>query len=144
MLQELVERFCVALIDELNEAEYLNPELSSFPHGSCEAISQMVALYLDSKGVEEVVFTRNRAIISGRNSVHYWVLVGSEVIIDLTAEQFDEFKGSCIRLVTDSPFHSQFEQLSFSRPNLGSLVRPGIGANNIIFYKRLLSRLGSV
>ncbi|MBB1438708.1 hypothetical protein H5202_08435 [Shewanella sp. SG41-4] len=142
-MQDLVERFCVALIDELNEAEYLNPELSSFPHGSCAAISQMVALYLDAKGVEEVVFTRNRAIISGRNSVHYWVLVGSEVIIDLTAEQFDEFKGSCIRLVTDSPFHSQFEQLSFSRPNLDSLVRPGIGADNIVFYKRLLSRLGS-
>lgn len=141
-MQKLVERFCVALIDELNEAEYLNPELSSFPHGSCEAISQMVALYLDSEGVEDVVFTRNRATISGRNSVHYWVLVGSQIIIDLTAEQFDEFKGSCIRLVTDSPFHSQFEQLSFSRPNLDSLVRPGIGADNIVFYKRLLSRLG--
>jgi hypothetical protein len=141
-LQELVERFCVALIDELNEAEYLNPELSSFPHGSCEAISQMVALYLDSEGVEDVVFTRNKSTISGRNSVHYWVLVDSQVIIDLTAEQFDEFKGSCIRLVTDSPFHSQFEQLSFSRPNMESLVRPGIGADNVVFYKRLLSRLG--
>lgn len=141
-MQELVERFCVALIDELNEAEYLNPELSSFPHGSCEAISQMVALYLDSEGVEDVVFTRNKSTISGRNSVHYWVLVDSQVIIDLTAEQFDEFKGSCIRLVTDSPFHSQFEQLSFSRPNMESLVRPGIGADNVVFYKRLLSRLG--
>jgi len=140
-LLRLIEKFCVALVDELNESEYLNAEISSFPHGSCEAISQMVALYLDGEGVEDVVYTRNQATISGRDRVHYWVLVGSQVIIDLTAEQFDEFEGSCIRLVTESPFHSQFEQLRASRPSLDSLKRPGIGADNIVFYKRLLTRL---
>ena len=140
LLIELVEKFCSAFEDELNSSEYLDSELCSFPNGSCEATSQMLALYLQSGGIADVVYTKNETEQLKVGSIHYWVVVENKVIIDLTAHQFDEFKGTHVCSV-DSEFHSLFRQLSTSVPNKESLWRPFACDSNIKFFERLMVRL---
>jgi len=139
LLFELVKKFCDALLVELESAEYLESELCSFPGGSCEITSQMLALYLESEGIENVVYTRNETDVLEVGSVHYWVVVDN-IIVDLTAHQFTEFEGDCI-LPIESPFHAQFKQLATSSPSIASLDRPFSGQGNLLFYNKLMSRL---
>jgi hypothetical protein len=140
LLVELIENFCSALEVELNKAEYLAPELISFPSGSCEIISQMLALYLQHQSIKNTVYTKNQTNVLEIGSIHYWVVVNSSIIIDLTAHQFEEFEGDCI-LPIKSEFHAQFKQLQMFYPDVNSLGRPDEGAENLLFYKRLMSRL---
>lgn len=140
MLEELIEKFCTAFEDELNSSDYLGSELCSFPHGSCEATSQMLALYLQSEGIDNVVYTRNETEHLEVGNIHYWVVVDDQIIIDLTAHQFQEFSGSFI-CSTDSTFHGKFNQLRASSPDIASLDRPLSCDSNIEFFKRVMSRL---
>ncbi|AGQ92291.1 hypothetical protein M634_11135 [Vibrio parahaemolyticus O1:Kuk str. FDA_R31] len=140
LLIELVQKFCSAFEDELNSSDYLDSELCSFPNGSCEATSQMLALYLQSAGIADVVYTKNETDQLEVGSIHYWVVVENKVIIDLTAHQFDEFKGTHVCSV-DSEFHGLFKQLSTSVPNKESLWPPFTCDSNIKFFERLMVRL---
>nr|WP_217516154.1 hypothetical protein [Vibrio metschnikovii] len=139
LLIELVKKFWTAFEEELNSSDYLDSELCSFPNGSCEITSQMLALYLKSSGINNVVYTRNKTNQLEIGSIHYWVVVEDRIIIDLTAHQFKEFEGSAICDV-DSEFHRLFKQLRVNSPELESLERPSSRANTQ-FFERLMSRL---
>ncbi|EMK3316842.1 hypothetical protein V8043_004313, partial [Vibrio vulnificus] len=139
LLIKLVKKFFAAFEEELNASDYLDSELCSFPSGSCEITSQMLALYLKSSGVNNVVYTRNKTNQLEIGNIHYWVVVDDRIIIDLTAHQFKEFEGSAICDV-DSDFHRLFDQLRVSSPDLQSLDRPSSSAN-VQFFERLMSRL---
>ncbi|MGR3979795.1 hypothetical protein [Pseudoalteromonas sp. 1181_04] len=139
MLLELVHRFGAAFLLELEDAQFLGAELSSFPDGSCEVTSQMLALYLDFQGVSNVVYTRNQTNSLKVGSVHYWV-IADNTIIDLTAHQFEEFKGDCF-LPLNSEFHGKFEQLSVSKPDISSLYRPFNGESYETFYLNVTKRI---
>lgn len=140
MLIESVEKFCSAFEDELTSSDYLDSELCSFPNGSCEATSQMLALYLQSVGIADVVYTKNETDQLKVGRIHYWVVVDNKVIIDLTAHQFDEFTGTHVCSV-DSEFHNLFKQLSASAPSKESLCRPFTCDSNLKFFERLMVRL---
>lgn len=142
MLLELVHKFGNAFLSELEEAHNLGAELNSFPGGSCEITSQMLALYLDSQGINNVVYTRNRASTLKVGSIHYWV-IAENTIIDLTAHQFEEFEGACF-LPLDSEFHGRFEQLSEHKPDMNSLYRQFDGQSYENFYFNVISRIRSL
>ena len=139
MLLELVQKFGTAFLSELEEAQYLGAELNSFPGGSCEITSQMLALYLDSQGISNVVYTRNKTSTLNVGSIHYWV-IAENTIIDLTAHQFEEFKGHCF-LPLDSEFHGRFEQLSEHTPDINSLYRQYDGQSYENFYLNVINRI---
>ncbi|MEI4551237.1 hypothetical protein [Pseudoalteromonas spongiae] len=139
MLLELVHKFGAAFLSELEEAQYLGTELNSFPAGSCEITSQMLALYLYSNGINDVVYTRNQTSTLNAGSIHYWV-IAENTIIDLTAHQFEEFKGHCF-LPLDSEFHGRFEQLSEHKPDINSLYRQSDGQSYESFYFNVINRI---
>jgi hypothetical protein len=139
MLRELVHKFGVAFLSELEGSQLLGAELSSFPGGSCEITSQMLALYLHSQGISNVVYTRNQTSTLNVGSVHYWV-IAENTIIDLTAHQFEEFEGYCF-LPLGSEFHGQFEQLSVHQPDINSLYRQFDGQSYEAFYFNVINRI---
>ena len=139
MLLELVKKFGDAFLLELDDAEFLDSELSSFPCGSCEVTSQMLALYLESQGVDNVVYTRNKTTSLEVGSIHYWV-VADNTIIDLTAHQFEEFYGHCF-LPLNSKFHAKFTQLSKNFPDINSLSRSYAGHSYLSFYENVIKRI---
>ncbi len=120
LILELVKVFKRALMEELDQSKSVEAELSHFPYGSCEATSQMLALFLESRGIDEVTYTRNE----WGDYIHYWVVVNNETLIDLTAHQFPDCNDELI--VTErSSFHDQFKCLESFPPNLESLDRFG-------------------
>ncbi|MEZ8778559.1 hypothetical protein AB6D85_13145 [Vibrio splendidus] len=107
-------------MEELEQSNSVEAELSNFPYGSCEATSQMLALFLESRGIERVTYTRNE----WGGYIHYWVFVNNETLIDLTAHQFPDCNNEFI--VTErSIFHDKFKCLESFPPNLESLNRFG-------------------
>ncbi|GLR04380.1 hypothetical protein GCM10007906_19680 [Vibrio hyugaensis] len=137
---ELVKKFKDALAMELKEADRVPAELSSFPFGSCEETSKMLALYLSDNDISDVVYTRNNTIseMSG-SGVHYWVVVDGTWVIDLTAHQFDECDDDFI-VSQSSDFHSNYELESAHIADINDL--DGFGSNDISkFYKKLTIRL---
>jgi len=138
LIAELVKVFREALILELTEADFIETELSDFPYGSCEATSQMLALYLESEGIKDVVYTRNQF----ESSIHYWVVV-NDLIIDLTAHQFSEVDEDFI-VASESPFHSKFELLETHSPRRDSLNRMGSLYGYTRCYDSILSRVKNI
>jgi hypothetical protein len=136
LIHELVESFRHALIEELNEANFVDAELSSFPYGSCEITSHMLGIFLESKGISKVVITRN-----GRDdSIHYWVVIDNKLIVDLTAHQFSEHESDCI-VSEDSSFHENYKRIEEYKPNRCFLNRRGSLYGYTNFYDNIVSRL---
>lgn len=136
MIHELVESFQHALLDELNEADFVDAELSSFPYGSCEITSHMLGIFLESKGISKVVITRN----SRDDSIHYWVVVDNKLIIDLTTHQFSDSESNCI-VTEHSSFHGKYNRIEEFKPNHWFLKRCGSLYGYTLFYDNIVKRL---
>lgn len=138
MIAELVKVFRDALILELNEADFIDTELSDFPYGSCEVTSQMLALYLESEGIKDVVYTRNQL----ESSIHYWVVV-DDLTVDLTVHQFSEVDEDFI-VASESTFHRKFELLETYSPCRDSLERRGSLYGYTRCYDSILTRVKNI
>ncbi|HOI73148.1 MAG TPA: hypothetical protein PLO63_03275 [Syntrophales bacterium] len=78
--------------------------LQTFPRGACGDASYLLARFLSEQGCGEFEY------VLGRNDhygSHVW-LEKSNIIIDITFDQFDENKGSSM-VTTDGRFYSQFQ-----------------------------------
>ncbi|PKG64723.1 MULTISPECIES: hypothetical protein [Pseudoalteromonas] len=136
MIAKLVESFKHALICEINEAKFVDAELSGFPFGSCEVTSQMLALFLESQGVRGVTYTLNQL----GDYFHYWVVVDDKLIIDLTAHQFSSCISDCI-ITSDSLFHKPYKFKKAHKPSYDLLERQGSLYGYTRFYKSILDRV---
>ncbi len=75
-----------------------------FPHGQCLNSSQMLATYLKGKGIEDV------SVISGtieNTDSHAWVTV-KDVIVDITADQFEDHAYPKVFVAAKSNLHSTY------------------------------------
>ncbi|MGF1689690.1 hypothetical protein [Photobacterium kagoshimensis] len=75
-----------------------------FPHGQCLNSSQMLATYLKDKGIEDV------SVISGtigNMGSHAWVTV-KDVIVDITADQFEDYIYPKVFVAAESNLHSSY------------------------------------
>ncbi|MCO7188529.1 MULTISPECIES: hypothetical protein [unclassified Pseudoalteromonas] len=75
-----------------------------FPHGQCLNSSQMLATYLKDKGIEDV------SVISGtigNMDSHAWVTV-KDLIVDITADQFEDYAYPKAFVATESNLHSAY------------------------------------
>jgi len=82
--------------------------LDMFPRGSCKPSSMLLAKYL----VDINLATENEIFLSANgmnkdNVSHAWLVVG-DLIVDITAFQFDESINNVI-FAKNSEFHSHFE-----------------------------------
>ncbi len=144
VLSKLAVRFRQAVEEEISISDYVDVELNSFPVGSCEVTSQMFALYLISLNYENVKLTfnkRNKLDLSDyRKDSHVWIVVGGELIIDLTGDQYSDCSEPVI-VSKNSKFHNSFSLKNIREVTGTCLFRPGCTSGYSNFYKRVSKRL---
>lgn len=82
------------------------PEFSNFPRGCCGAVAELLAAFLKDEGLGTF------ALVSGwrenRSMSHAW-LEGEGLIIDATADQFEDHEGQVL-VARASTWHDQFRE----------------------------------
>ncbi len=99
-IREHAERFRRCL-EEL-DAELGHPFLR-FPAGSCGDASRLLGQWLTDHGLSNLVY----ATAERREKSHAW-LESDELIIDITADQFEDGPGA-VYVGKDRSFHGQFQ-----------------------------------
>ncbi len=97
--------------------------LKEFPAGSCGDASLLLAEHLRSKEIEHIVYVRGER--TGENwCTHAWLEI-DDVIVDLTADQFDGISERVL-VTRERSWHNQFKVVARYAPNLLS-EDPAIG-----------------
>jgi len=110
----------------IEELSYVDIELKNFPSGACEVASVILGLYLQSEhGVHVVQSVGKRSLFNdnGENN-HVWLTVNGSLIIDITADQFDDFHEP-VFVGTESVFHDTFEEYDTRPIDFSYLIRGG-------------------
>jgi hypothetical protein len=90
-----------------------------FPKGSCGDTALLLAQYLQSKGFHELKYVCGwRHIGDGGEQSHAWLLY-KNIIIDITADQFQEGKNSVL-VTIDNTWHDKFNKQQKSLVNIES------------------------
>ena len=113
-IEILATKFRDAIEDYVQDATKncisLPPSLKSFPEGSCGDTSLLLGIYLRENGINAYYVHGERGNISDSTwQTHAWLQYG-RIIIDITADQFEEIKKNVI-VTTDSRWHKSFEQV---------------------------------
>lgn len=119
-MKELVTKFRFAL-DRVDWADM--PEgMQGFPKGCCHRISEVLARYLHSYGVENIEYVHSLVPEAKSLETHCWLEVDG-VAIDITADQFD---GVDEKVLIQSPsvWHSEFKVLLRREPNYNKFREP--------------------
>ena len=100
-----------AIKNLIAESDYDNCVLRDFPSGSCELASVMTGLVLKNLGMSNVLqIVGNRQNPNGSDTQnHVWLSVDDKYIVDITADQFDDWvilnKTSNLRIANNSHLH---------------------------------------
>lgn len=126
----------------IKELPYVDVELQSFPSGACEVASVILGLHLKSVfGLDVVQSVGKRSILNDyRENNHVWLTIDNSIIIDITADQFDDYQDQ-VFVGTDSAFHSSFEVYDTRPVDFSYLVRRGSEGYTGI-YQHVSSSLG--
>jgi hypothetical protein len=127
-MKKLATEFRDAL-DKINWNEM--PEGSEeFPKNCCHRISEVLAIYLKSKGIEGIKYIHcaNYKFPSG---VHCWLEVDG-LAVDITADQFEEVNTKVI-VQSRNIWHSQFGMPFRREPRYGTFSEPENSKLNIIY-----------
>src|SRR6478609_5261918 len=91
----------------------IGPELINFPTLSCEVSTQILGLYLRTKGVENIVACRGKRSTpnSSGEQIHTWLLVNNRIIMDITSDQFPDSVDK-VFVGEYSDFHSSFSHIA--------------------------------
>lgn len=110
----------------IDELPYVDVELQNFPSGSCEVSSVILGLYLQSEYGLDVVQSVGKRPVSNdyRENNHVWLTVNDSLIIDITADQFEEFQEP-VFVGSESVFHSTFEVYETRSIDFSYLTRRG-------------------
>lgn len=114
-LEEIAVAYRATLERVLANRSDVGVELSSFPGGACEITSIMLGHYLQELGVKDVKKVtasrnfRDYAYEDERYSEqgHVWLIINNGTIIDITADQFDDFDQP-VYVADISGFHETF------------------------------------
>jgi len=132
-----------AIEDQLAISTNIDRELINFPSGSCEVSSEILGLYLKSIGFKNVVKCRGSRLSSDETytQFHLWLLVDESIIVDITADQFEECSERVL-VVNRSKFHNTFSDIQQRELSYENLCAP-IGKGYKDFYKAVIAQLGS-
>ncbi|WP_421850739.1 hypothetical protein [Marinomonas sp.] len=127
----------------IDELPYVDVELQNFPSGSCEVASVILGLYVQSEhGIDVVQSVGKRPILNDyRENNHVWLTVNDSLIIDITADQFEDFQEQ-VFVGSESAFHSTFEVYETRPIDFSYLNRRGsVGYGGV--YKIVSTSLAS-
>jgi len=137
LVRELIENI-------VSESTYVDVELQNFPSGACEVSSVILGLYLKENfdvNVIQSVGKRPSPDCEYSENNHVWLTVNESVVVDITADQFDDFS-SKVFVGRDSDFHDTFEVYDARPVDFSYLLRRGSeGYGNI--YKEVVTRIAS-
>ena len=93
---------------EACESEELPVSLQDFPRGSCSDASLLLARYLQSQGVWPLIYVSGQTNADERHQIqtHAWLEI-DDIIIDITADQFDDVTQSVI-VTRDRSWYQRF------------------------------------
>lgn len=109
-IETLATRFRAALEEFAKEPEaFWKTIYNSFPGGCCNDASMLLAAYLADNGLPGAVrFHGEYGGRSGELLSHVWLNLDG-LIIDITADQFEEYGLAPVLLLESSQFHESFE-----------------------------------
>lgn len=109
-----------------NFAGYIEPELRNFPGGSCEIASALLGLHLVDLGYSDLLMQKGERPIPGdiNPQNHCWLVLKNQIIIDITADQFDDCDDKVI-VTLQSNFHNTFNKNYNKQITYNCLSRPG-------------------
>lgn len=127
----------------IEELSYVDIELQSFPSGACEVASVILGLYLQSEhGVHVVQSVGKRSLFNdNQENNHVWLTVNGSLIVDITADQFDDFHDS-VFVGSESVFHDTFEKYDTRPVDFSYLIRSGSEGYSGV-YQNVLTSLKS-
>lgn len=132
-MEKYIEDFKIALsrIDWGN----MPPGFNNFPSGCCGDISDILAEYLRSKGVDstEYVCGKTKNIAS-----HAWIEVDG-LVIDFTAQQFEGVNDPII-VSYPSQWHSKFTVISRRKAGYLTMNGPAVG-NLMRAHKKIVESI---
>ncbi len=79
------------LIEAINDADYVPPELMTFPGGSCELTSYWLGTLLKKIGFQKIIFCNGSRQLSHEDQPknHVWLYIDESFYVDITGDQFD-------------------------------------------------------
>jgi hypothetical protein len=83
--------------------------LSDFPVGSCSDASMLLGTYLKINGFGDFNFVKGKRGKGDALETHYW-LQQENMIVDITADQYDGIDDEIIITSVDSEWHNSFDQ----------------------------------
>lgn len=83
--------------------------LADFPTGSCADASILLGSYLKDNGIDGFVLIKGRRGEGASLETHYWLEKG-DMLIDITADQFEDIKEKVVITKTDSRWHASFDK----------------------------------
>ncbi len=102
MTKEHLETACshvlYHLIESINDADYVPPDLYSFPGGSCELTSYWLCILLNRIGFKNVMFCNGSRQLAHEDlpKNHVWLHVENCYYVDITGYQFDNCNTSIV------------------------------------------------
>ncbi len=97
---------------------------SNYPRGCCQIVSDLLGLYLVSKGVEIFeVYAKDRKGDRDNDDTHTWLETKDGLIIDITIKQYSCFDGIEFYFGYDNEFYTSFsvrEKCHITRYDLSS------------------------
>jgi len=139
-IENIARKVRAAIEEEIATSKYTNDiELQSFPRGSCEVATVILGLFLIQAGYEKTIQHAGlRRNINGSENYHVWLFVNDQIIVDITADQFQECTSKII-VETRSKLHDSFPVYQKRPLNLEALDRNGM-ANYRNLYNEILHK----
>lgn len=83
--------------------------MADFPAGSCADASVLLGSYLKDNGIDGFVLIKRRRGEGVTLETHYWLERG-DMLVDMTADQFEDVKEKVVITMTDSREHTSFSK----------------------------------
>jgi len=137
-IKKLSEKFRRAI--ERCERSELPLSLENFPIGSCSDASTLLGTYLKDNGFGDFHLVKGRRGEGAGLETHFW-LEKENLIVDITADQFDGIKEDIIITSTDSEWHNSFTKIILREADYRQIVAMDVRRNLDAVYDFILSNI---
>jgi hypothetical protein len=134
-IRELAERFREAII-RCNRAE-LPVSLTDFPIGSCADASMLLGTYFKDNGIEGFNLVKGKRGEGSSLETHYW-LEKSNVLVDISADQFEDVNEPVVIDEPDSKWYGAFDKATLQEADYHTIEATDVKAHLGAVYEFIL------
>lgn len=134
-IRELAKRFREA-IRKCDKTE-LPLSLADFPTGSCADASILLGTYLKDNGIEGFTLIKGKRGKGNSLETHYW-LEKSNMIVDITADQFEDVRKGIVITETNCQWYDAFDKSIHQEADYRKIEAKDVRAHLKAVYEYLL------